>query len=389
MATRHTILVVDDEPDVVESVQNLLRLQYRVLGATAAREGIEKMQQQEVHIIMTDQRMPEMTGVELLRHIRGEHPDCIRLLITGYADIRAVVDAINQGNVYRYITKPWDPDELQTIIRQAVEHYELLAGRKRLLAELQVKNQELEKANQQLREADELKAAFIKVASHELRTPLTILLGLSDLAVSQPGLEVPLKDWLGRSRNAAKRLQQLIDQVVKMLQAGRYDRPLERSPVDLTELLREAADDVRPFVDQRHLHLDLDLPPDLGRVSVESSKIRDVIAHLLSNAIKFTPDGGRIGLAARRLPEGGATITVSDSGVGIDKRSLERIFQPFFTSFDVSRHSSGQFEFGRRGLGLGLSVVDAFLKLHGGKVEVQSEPGRGSTFTVTLPNGSG
>ena len=78
---------------------------------------------------MTDQRMPEMTGVEFLHRIRGEHPEAIRLLFTGYADIRAVIDAINQGNVYRYITKPWDPDELQTVIREAGERYDLIVER--------------------------------------------------------------------------------------------------------------------------------------------------------------------------------------------------------------------------------------------------------------------
>ena len=87
------------------------------------------MQENEVHVVMTDQRMPEMTGVEFLSRVRGEHPEAIRLLFTGYADIRAVIDAINQGNVYRYITKPWDPDELQTIIREACERYDLIVER--------------------------------------------------------------------------------------------------------------------------------------------------------------------------------------------------------------------------------------------------------------------
>src|SRR5437764_13360223 len=159
---RHTVLVVDDEPDVVQSVEGLLRLEFRVLGATRAREGLDIMRREEVHVVMSDQRMPEMTGVEFLSHLKGQHADAIRLLFTGYADIRAVIDAINHGSVYRYITKPWDPDELQIIIRQAAEQYDLLVERKRLLAELQVKNAELEKAN-------ELKAAFIRVAGHELR----------------------------------------------------------------------------------------------------------------------------------------------------------------------------------------------------------------------------
>ncbi len=385
MAARHTLLVVDDEPDVVESVQDLLRRRYRVLGATRASDGIVILRQEEVHVVMSDQRMPEMTGVEFLHQVRDRHPDCTRLLFTGYADIRAVIDAINQGNVYRYITKPWDPEELQAIINQAAEHHDLISGRKRLLAELQVKNAELERANAQLRESDALKAAFIRVASHELRTPLTILLGLTDLALHSENLHEPAKDWIGRGHKAALRLRDLVDQVIKMLQAGNYNRPLDRRPADLARLLEEAAEEVRPFVALRHQELTLDLAPDLGVLSVDASKIRDSVGHLLLNAIKFTPDTGRVRLSAARSAEGGVQIQVTDTGVGIEPQSLAHVFDPFFTSYDVSRHSSGHFEYGRRGIGLGLSVVRAFVEMHGGKVEAASEINRGSTFTIWLP----
>src|SRR6266566_7469969 len=241
MARRHTILVVDDEPDVVQSVQDLLRLDYRVYGATRALEGINILHQQEVHIVLSDQRMPGMSGVEFLHRVRGEYPEAIRLLITGYADIKAVIDAINQGNVYRYVSKPWDPDELQTIIRQAAEQYDLLVERKRLLAELQMKNLELQKAN-------EMKEAFIRVASHELRTHLTILYGLTQLALSTPGLIQPWLDWLRGSLKAGERLNRLIDQLTKMLLAGQFERPLEKRTTEVSALLKQAAEDVRPFV---------------------------------------------------------------------------------------------------------------------------------------------
>jgi signal transduction histidine kinase len=385
-AMRHTILVVDDEPDVVRSVQDLLRLDYRVVGATRALEGMKILQDQEVHIVMTDQRMPGMSGVEFLRQVRGEFPEAIRLLFTGYADIKAVIDAINQGNVFRYITKPWDPDELQSIIRQAAEQYDLLVERKRLLAEVQAKNQELEAANAELKQANELKDAFIKVASHELRTPLTILLGLSELALCAAGTAAPLQGWLTSMQKASLRLTHLVNQLIKMLLAGRFERPLDRTPTDLTALLQTTADDVRPFVEQRRQELTLDVAADLGVIYVEADKIRDSVDHLLLNAIKFTPDGGRVRLAARRTADGGAEIRVCDTGMGIDAAALPRIFDPFFTRFDVSRHSSGQFEFDRRGLGLGLSVAKAFVEMHGGKITVESQPGHGSTFTMTLPH---
>jgi signal transduction histidine kinase len=223
------------------------------------------------------------------------------------------------------------------------------------------------------------------VASHELRTPLTILMGLSRLAAKADGTQEPLKGWLGRIESAGKRLQLLVDQIISMLVANRFDRTVERTEADVAELLRAAADDVRPFVELRGQTLDLDLSPDLGRMAVEAPRIRDAVNHLLLNAIKFTPDGGRIGLAASRTEDGGMTIRVSDTGEGIKPEERESLFTPFFTGFDVSKHSSGHFEHGRKGLGLGLSVVKAFVEMHGGRIDVDSEIGQGTTFTVTLP----
>src|SRR4051812_6285164 len=230
-ASRHTILVVDDEPDVVKSVKDLLRLDYRVLGATTATEGLRILRGEDVHIIMTDQRMPEMTGVEFLGHARGNAPEAIRLLFTGYADIKAVIDAINQGSVYRYISKPWDPDELQSIIREAAQRYELLSERKNLLKQLQEQNAELEETNAELKRANDLKHAFIQVASHELRTPLTILIGLTRLSSTLPDVKDPLRDWLGRIDRAGKPVQDPVDQLVPIPMAGKIDGGrLQRRP---------------------------------------------------------------------------------------------------------------------------------------------------------------
>jgi signal transduction histidine kinase len=244
----------------------------------------------------------------------------------------------------------------------------------------------LEQANDELTKANLLKRAFIQVASHELRTPLSILLGLSKLALREHPQADHLHNFLERMDRAAERLRRLVDQIVTMLSAEKFDLILQRAPVDVTTLLNQAADDVRPFVELRRQEFALDLPTDLGTMDLDAEKVRDSVNHLLLNAIKFTPDGGRIELsAARRNDDGALEITVKDSGAGIDAESRSRLFEPFFTSFDVSKHSSGEYEFGRRGLGLGLSVVKAFSELHGGGVSVDSEPGKGSTFTIMLP----
>jgi len=385
MARRHTLLVVDDEPDVARSVQDLLRLDYRVLTATRAADGMKILEQEDVQVVMTDQRMPETTGVEFLHSIRSEYPEAIRLLFTGYADIRAVIDAINCGNVYRYITKPWDPDELQTVIREACDRYDLIAERNRLMRDLKVKNQELEKANKDLLEANELKSAFIKVASHELRTPLTILMGLTDLSLRAPNVQNPLHGWLTRMRGASDRLMHLVDQIITMLSAGQFEQAFQKAPTDLNALLTQSVDDIEPFIELRKHNVARDWPADIGSAPLESERMRDALNHLLLNAIKFTPDGGTITLRARRLEDQSVEIVVSDTGVGIEPDHLRHLFEPFFTGFNVGRHSSGAFEYGKQGLGLGLSVVKAFVDMHGGTLQTQSELGKGTTFTIHLP----
>jgi signal transduction histidine kinase len=382
---KYCLLVVDDEADLVHSVRDLLRFDFRVLGATRASEGLKILENEQVHVVMSDQRMPEMTGVEFLQRLRETHPDIVRLLFTAYADIKAIIDAINQGSVYRYITKPFEPQELQSVVTQAVEHYELLTERKKLLAELKFKNAQLEASNAELRQANELKKAFIKVASHELRTPLTIVLGMSDLARQTEGVPPKIADWLDRIYAGSLRLNDRIDLMIKLFLADQFERPLVREPVVLADLLRGTAADVESFIAQRHQSLEIDAAGELGVVLVEQDKIRDCVFQLLVNAIKFTPDGGTIRLTARRLDNGSAQIQVSDTGVGIEPAGLARVFDPFFTRFDVSRHSSGVCEFDRRGLGLGLSVVKAFIEMHGGRVSVSSDLNKGSTFTIVLP----
>jgi DNA-binding NtrC family response regulator len=124
--SKHCLLVVDDEADVCDSVHDLLRREFRVLRATSAQEGFRLMQEEEVHIIMTDQRMPRVTGVELLEKVKVRNPNAVRMLFTGYADLDSIVAAINQGHVFHFLKKPWQPEELLAAVRAAAEEYDRL-----------------------------------------------------------------------------------------------------------------------------------------------------------------------------------------------------------------------------------------------------------------------
>jgi DNA-binding NtrC family response regulator len=134
--TKHPILVVDDEEEILFSLRGLLRHEFDVHTAPSGAEALEIMRRQVIHVLMTDQRMPQMNGVELLQQARGECPEAIRLVFTGYADIKAVIDAINTGQIYRYLTKPWDPDELISVLRQACQEYDRLTARRSLLLDV-------------------------------------------------------------------------------------------------------------------------------------------------------------------------------------------------------------------------------------------------------------
>ena len=386
MAAKPCLLVVDDEPDLVDSVRDLLRPDYKVLVATKASDGLRLMEQERVQIVMSDQRMPEMTGVEMLSRIREHFPDTVRLLFTAFADLDVVINAINQGSVYRYISKPWETSELKATLRQAYEFYQLQAERRSLLSELQTKNAQLEAANAELQRGNELKKAFIKVASHELRTPLTVLLGYVDLLNELTPAPSELHVCSTGIHRAASRLNERVDQIVKLMLAEHFDRPFSPTPMPIADIVETAVADVRTFVNQRRQHIAVTLAPDLGLVNVEADKIHDSLVQLLINAIKFTPDGGDIFVTALRLPESRVRITITDTGIGIDPESLTHIFAPFFTRFDVSRHSSGTFEYEKRGLGLGLSMAKAFIDAHGGTLIATSEVGKGTTFTIELPS---
>jgi signal transduction histidine kinase len=327
-----------------------------------------------------------MPGDAFLRQARELKPDTIRMLFTGYADIQAVINAVNEGHIFRYILKPWDTTELEGIIRQGVEQYDLLAERKRLLIELQAANARLVHANSELARAGQLKTAFIEVASHEFNTPITLVLGLTELlCLSNPRRSDEEQEILRQINTSGRQLARLVTNMLTLLRAEDFRRTLMRSPVNLPELIQNVADQVRPFVLARHLRLQLEVPQDLGTLEIDADKVGAVLINLLTNAVKFTPDGGLIKLTAHRAAEGDVEIAVEDRGVGLEPEAIAHLFQPFFTQFDPSRHSSGDFGFCKRGLGLGLSIAKQFVEMHGGRIAAESLDGGGTRITVHLP----
>jgi response regulator RpfG family c-di-GMP phosphodiesterase len=134
--TKPPVLLVDDEPDMLLTLKELLRREFDLYTAESGRQALEILRQHPVHVVLTDQRMPEMTGIKLLGRVKDQSPQTVRMVFTGYADIKAVIEGINEVGLYRYLTKPWDPDDLTEVLHQAAAQYGKVADQQQLLADL-------------------------------------------------------------------------------------------------------------------------------------------------------------------------------------------------------------------------------------------------------------
>jgi signal transduction histidine kinase/ribosomal protein L24 len=242
----------------------------------------------------------------------------------------------------------------------------------RLFKEIQQKSQQLEIASRH-------KSEFLANMSHELRTPLNAIIGFSEVLLEKifgplnPKQEEYLADVLSSGRHLLTLINDILD--LSKIEAGRMD--LERGTFSLRTALENGVTMVRERASRHEIQLGLDVGDELEEVSGDERKVKQVIYNLLSNAVKFTPDGGRVDVSAAR-EDGHVRVIVRDTGIGIAPNDQERIFEEFS---QVGRDP----ERSREGTGLGLTLSKRFVELHGGRITVESAPGKGSAFTFTLP----
>ncbi|MBI3783198.1 MAG: hybrid sensor histidine kinase/response regulator [Deltaproteobacteria bacterium] len=373
------VLAVDDEPASLRAVQRALADSCRVLSASSGSAAWEVLATQPVALMVVDQRMPDMLGTQLLARTAATYPDVVRLLLTGYAEVDTLIDAINAGHVYHYLTKPWEPAELRLAVGRGLERYEATLERHRLLGELTNACQRLE------REAEQ-KGRLLTLAAHELGTPLHVLMNSLDL-LSAGGIAPAAWPWLQTARRNAAWLGRGLAQ---MMTAGGWRQrplPLRGKDTDLRCLLASVcARFAQASVDGgRRLRFDVRIAAAPAAIWIDPLWIERAVANLLSNAVRFTPDDGAIRVRTAVTPEH-VEVAVSDSGIGIDAAHLDQVFEPFSAATgDVLLHTSGELAFGARGLGLGLAIARSVADQHGGTLTVTSQLGAGSCFTLRLP----
>ena len=247
----------------------------------------------------------------------------------------------------------------------------------RLSADARRRAAQLADQNERLRELDRLKDEFVATASHELRTPLTSISGYLEMSLdpAEGGLSPATESHLRIVQRNADRLSVLVEQLLFLARADSHPLEIERQQVDLGEMLTEAAETARPAAAAKDIALVV--APDSHRVLADRPQLLRIVENLVTNAVKFTPDGGRVRLAARR--EGGtAVLEITDTGVGIPTAEQPELFNRFF-------RGTSAIEEAIPGSGLGLAISQVIAEAHGSSIEVESVPGTGSTFRLALP----
>jgi two-component system phosphate regulon sensor histidine kinase PhoR len=227
-----------------------------------------------------------------------------------------------------------------------------------------------------VKRTEAIRRDFVANVSHELRTPLAAVKSVVEtLAEGALDDETVAQEFLRRADQEVDRLVLLVEELLELSRIESGEQPLLREETDVANLLTEVTQRMRSQSERTHVGLSLELAPDLGTADIDGSRIERAVLNLVQNALKFTPPGGNVTVAARR-EDGDLVIEVTDTGIGIESRDLPRIFERFY-KVDQSRASVGS--------GLGLALVKHAVEAHGGHVTVQSTPGHGSTFSLLIP----
>jgi signal transduction histidine kinase len=335
------------------------QIDFQVLEAGTGKEGIEIIDRELPEILLLDNKLPDIQGVEVLEYVKSKHYDIIVVMITSYASLELAVKATRDG-AYDFIPKPFTPQE----IRASVENITKQIFLKRM-------TQTLNKTGKQIR------FQFLSVLSHELKAPLNAIDGyLKMIKERQFGNSVDAyEEMLDRSMERIKGMRQLILDLLDLtkIETGKPTQKLE--VVNVRKIVQMAVDTIRPYAIQKDVDLYINTRENI-EMKADPGEIEIIMNNLISNAVKYNKTGGRVDIFIEKT---GLTlkITVSDTGIGFRPEDKEKIFEDF-----VRIKSSQTREV--TGSGLGLSIVKKIVDMYNGSIVVNSEPDKGTTFIITL-----
>jgi signal transduction histidine kinase len=358
----HTVVIIDDEESMRDSCRMILEKDgFLTETAEDGEKGLEKIKEKKPDIALIDLKMPGIGGLDVLEKINDISPETIPIVITGYATVESAVEAMKKG-AYDFLPKPFTPEQLRVIIKRGLEKIKLSRE-----AEALRKEKKLIEEN------------FITMVSHQLRSPLVAIAQYFEVMLSGSVGEMSKqhKEMLSKARN---RVNCLLDLINDWLDAARIDKGqlVEKfKPVALDDLLKNQIEFLTPLAEKDDIHLEIKPPAGDSTVLGDKETLEQAFSNLLNNAIKYNKSNGSVTVSFRKT-NAHIITDIKDTGIGIDKKHMPQLFNQFFR---VNRNEDKR----GKGSGLGLSICKKIIEAHSGTIDVSSVPGKGTTFSISLP----
>ena len=395
---RLRVLVVDDEPADTELHEDILTAAgYAVTSAGSLAAARKALATKPHQILLVDLRLPDGDGLDLLVDAHQADPHAAAVVLTGFSSVDNAVTVMRAG-AYDFLSKPCPEERLLSAVHRAAERYELARTLTQRTSELEAMNAELDRRVQdataeifslneklkktvsELVDINKGQTRFLEDMAHELKNPLSVVIGYSSFLLRRP-MEEWTPEELERSLQSVARnsqhLHSLIEELLDSARLAGKKMALDSKPLDAAQAAHQAAEEWRLKGTEKGVQIVTEIADDAGTVCADSNRLRQVFNNLLSNALKFTPSGGRVTVSAR-AQTGSVLFCVADTGPGIPAKDAERIFERFY-------QVEGKHQEHVRGLGLGLSITAGLVHLHGGRIWVESDTGRGARFFFDIP----
>ena len=381
---KRSVLIVDDEIGIRKSIERtLLNEPYRKLYASCVDEAKKLLLENKVHLIISDILMPGTDGLTLLKWIKKNKPEIVRIVLSTKSDSATIMEAINKGNIFYYIAKPWDNTELKIIIKKGIDWYNIQEERNKLIKKLEEHNQTLEqrvteRTNQLLAITNEAEIGkHTSQIVHNINNALNSFFGsldLSEMVLSEEKPDISkLNKYHGHLKKSANSLSKILAEI---LVRSRGKDILQPQEINVNRLIEEEALfwEMMPefkYKITRNIQLDESIPPILGN----PIQIKQILDNVIKNAIDAMEKSNEKQLMIETgIKDKFIFIKISDSGEGISESDLSRVFVPGFTTKPLGK-----------GTGLGLASVKTMVESYSGKIDIQSDKDKGTTVTICLP----
>lgn len=355
------ILVIDDEEIVRESCVRILQGQeYRVKTADNGDMGLITLKEFQPDLVLVDLKMPGMSGFEVLEEIYAYDATIVTIVISGFATVNSAIEAMKKGT-FDFIPKPFQPDELRLVVHRGLER------RKLVLETIALRN-----------EKEMLREHFAAIVSHELKSPLgAVQQNLYALADDlEEKLTAEQKEKLQRLQNRIQDLVKLINTWLRVISVDINKIKEQFEIISIIPILEQSVETVERQAIRKDITIRTDIKSELGTISGDKGSLTEAIINLLTNSVKYSQIGGEIKVTASQT-DNQILIAVTDNGVGITEEDINFIFADFYRGENLPE--------GERSSGVGLTITKNIIEAHDGTIDVKSEIGKGSTFTIRLP----